>query len=170
MTAVSPDPIIDRLFRHLAWADSLLIDAVAALPDAALEFAAPGSDAWGAGRILAHYVGAAGIYATRLEGVAAPLRPASPTNAAEVRAIGSLCADYDARLRVQAALPDGTCTYVREGQTFTRARSTLVTQAIHHATEHRAQIAGALAAHGVQAIDLDALDLWSFGDAEGLRA
>ena len=40
--------------------------------------------------------------------------------------------------------------------------------AIHHATEHRAQIAGALAAHGIDAIDLDELDLWAFGDAEGL--
>ena len=51
-----------------------------------------------------------------------------------------------------------------------RARSTVLAQAIHHATEHRAQIAGALAAHGIDAIDLDALDLWEFADAEGRGA
>jgi hypothetical protein len=41
-------------------------------------------------------------------------------------------------------------------------------QSIHHATEHRAQIAGALVAHGIKALDLDALDVWALGDAEGL--
>jgi len=40
----------------------------------------------------------------------------------------------------------------------------LVNQAIHHATEHRAQIAGALAAHGITSVDLDAIDVWSLHD------
>jgi hypothetical protein len=49
-----------------------------------------------------------------------------------------------------------------------RARSTVLGRSIHHATEHRAQIAGALVAHGITALDLDALDVWALGDAEGL--
>ena len=49
-------------------------------------------------------------------------------------------------------------------------RSTVVAQAIHHATEHRAQIAGALATNGIDTIDLDALDLWAFTEAEDGRA
>jgi hypothetical protein len=49
-----------------------------------------------------------------------------------------------------------------------RARSTVLGPSIHHATEHRAQIAGALVAHGIKALDLDALDVWALGDAEGL--
>ena len=49
-------------------------------------------------------------------------------------------------------------------------RSTIVGQAIHHATEHRAQIAAALATNGIDAIDLDELDVWAYGDAEGLGA
>jgi uncharacterized damage-inducible protein DinB len=154
----------------MAWANAGLVVALTQIPDEALVLAAPGSEDWSAGRIFAHYVGAAGIYVARLEGVETPPRPAPPTNAVEVRAIGQLCADYDARLRVQAALPDAACTFVREGQTFTRARSTLLAQSVHHATEHRAQIAGALAAHGLRVVDLDALDVWSFGDAEGLGA
>ena len=51
-----------------------------------------------------------------------------------------------------------------------RARSTILGQAIHHATEHRAQIAGALATNGIDVIDLDALDVWAYADAEGLGA
>jgi len=41
----------------------------------------------------------------------------------------------------------------------------LVNQAVHHATEHRAQIAGALAANGNSSLDLDALDVWTFNDS-----
>jgi len=51
-----------------------------------------------------------------------------------------------------------------------RARSTILGQAIHHATEYRAQVAAALATHGIDAINLDALDLWAYSDAEGLGA
>jgi hypothetical protein len=35
---------------------------------------------------------------------------------------------------------------------------------VHHATEHRAQIAGALAASGNTTLDLDALDVWTYND------
>jgi len=166
----TPDATTDRLFRHMAWANASLIEQLAQLPTDVLGFAAPGSDDWSASKILAHYVGAAGFYAARLEGVVLPHRPRAPMSAGEVRAISALCAEYDARLRAQAALPDAVSTYVRDGQTVHRARSTILAQAIHHATEHRAQIAGALAANGVHAIDLDALDVWAYGDAEGLGA
>jgi hypothetical protein len=43
----------------------------------------------------------------------------------------------------------------------------VLAQTIHHATEHRAQIAGALVAHGVTALDLDGLDVWAYDDAVG---
>ena len=57
------------------------------------------------------------------------------------------------------------------GEPLAVPRWTLVNQAVHHATEHRAQIAGALAAHGIDAIDLDAIDVWTYqeilSDASG---
>ena len=83
--------------------------------------------------------------------------------------LAAQCAAYDARLRVQAAMPDGPAAYPYFGKAR-RARSTILGQAIHHATEHRAQIAGALSTNGIDAIDLDALDVWAYGDAEGLGA
>jgi uncharacterized damage-inducible protein DinB len=43
-----------------------------------------------------------------------------------------------------------------------RWRSTILSQSIHHATEHRAQIASALEAKGFKPVDLDELDLWAF--------
>ena len=52
--------------------------------------------------------------------------------------------------------------------TLTRAWSMVLAQAIHHATEHRARIAGALVAHEVLALNLDDFVVWAFGDADGL--
>lgn len=57
----------------------------------------------------------------------------------------------------------------RDGKTITRNRSTVIAQSIHHSIEYRAQIAGILAMHGIKAIDLDAIDVWGLGDAEGLN-
>ncbi|MFM8937646.1 MAG: hypothetical protein ACKOF0_01350, partial [Actinomycetota bacterium] len=53
------------------------------------------------------------------------------------------------------------------GNLVKRWRSTILSQAIHHATEHRAQIASALEAKGFKPVDLDELDLWSFEIANG---
>jgi uncharacterized damage-inducible protein DinB len=49
-----------------------------------------------------------------------------------------------------------------EDKLVKRWRSTIVSQAIHHATEHRAQIASALEAKGFTPMSLDDLDLWSY--------
>jgi uncharacterized damage-inducible protein DinB len=49
-----------------------------------------------------------------------------------------------------------------EDKIVKRWRSTILSQSIHHATEHRAQIASALEAKGFKPVDLDELDLWSY--------
>ena len=163
-----PDPTLDRLLRHMAWANATLIAQLAALPDSALATASPRNE-WAVGRILGHLVSAAGGYAARLEGGPRLPKTEPPTTTAELQALAERCADYDARLRAQAALPEGTAAYPGADE-IPRARSTVLGQAIHHATEHRAQIAGALSTNGLDAIDLDALDLWAYGEAEGLGA
>jgi uncharacterized damage-inducible protein DinB len=53
-----------------------------------------------------------------------------------------------------------------------RLRSTVLSQAIHHATEHRAHIASALEAKGFEPINLDDISLWDYEKyetANGLR-
>ncbi len=66
--------------------------------------------------------------------------------------------------RELAKSPVGFVEFQREGRTICRNRETILTQAIHHATEHRAQIAGIFANHGMKVVDLDSIDLWSFAD------
>lgn len=162
------DPTLDRLLRHMAWANSTLIASLAGLTDDALALTAPRNE-WSAARILAHLVSAAGGYASRLEGVPRPADTEPPTSVAELTTILARCAGFDVRLRAQATLPDVLIAHPNPDRPA-RARSTIIAQAIHHATEHRAQIAGALATNGVDAIDLDALDLWAYGEEEGLGA
>jgi uncharacterized damage-inducible protein DinB len=152
----------------MAWANSTLFDRLAELSDEALALASPRNE-WTVAKILAHLVSSAGGYAARLEGVPRPERNGPPTMVAGLAELARRCAGYDARLRAQAAAPDGSCPSPDPGKA-PRARSTVLGQAIHHATEHRAQIAGALATNGIDAIDLDALDVWAYGDAEGLGA
>jgi uncharacterized damage-inducible protein DinB len=169
MSDPTADPTLDRLLRHMAWANAAVIDRLAGLSDEALALASPRNE-WTVARILDHLVSAAERYAARLEGVPRPADGVIPTTVAELAELATRCAAYDARIRAQAALPDGTAEYLDGGIVKKRARSTILGQAIHHATEHRAQIAGALATNGIDAIDLDTLDVWEYGDAEGLGA
>ena len=167
---MTTDPTLARLLRHMAWANAALFERLGTLPNEALVLATPRNE-WTVAMIAAHIVSAAGRCAGRLEGGVLPPDLAPPTTTVEVAAVARVCADYDRRLLAAAAVPESIVEFHdRDGGVRRRARSTILGQAIHHATEHRAQVAGALATNGVDAIDLDALDLWAFGVAEGLGA
>ena len=165
MTNATPDPTLDRLLRHMAWANAQLVARLLEQPVDALALTAPQNE-WSAGRILAHLLNAAQGYTTRMEGVPRPAELEPPTTAAELAELGARLADIDARLRAQATEPDVLISHPVRINEQDR-RSTILAQAIHHATEHRAQIAGALATNGNNAIDLDAIDVWEYADAEG---
>jgi uncharacterized damage-inducible protein DinB len=165
MTNTTSDPTLDRLLRHMSWANAQVVARLLEQPVDALGLTAPRNE-WSAGRILAHLLNAAQGYATRMEGVARPPNLEPPASLEGLADVGARLADFDARLRRQATEPDVLVIHPdpARGEDF---RSTILAQAIHHATEHRAQIAGALATNGNDAIDLDAIDLWEFADAEG---
>jgi uncharacterized damage-inducible protein DinB len=167
MSEPNVDPTLDRLLRHMAWANAALFGQLAGLTDEALGLSSPRNE-WTVAMILRHQVDAADRYAARLEGQPRPAETEPPTMVSELTEVAARYAAIDARIRAQAAVPDGPSPSPdgKEGQ----ARSTILAQAIHHATEHRAQIAGALSTHGIDTIDLDALDLWAYGDAEGIGA
>jgi uncharacterized damage-inducible protein DinB len=159
------DPTLDRLLRHMAWANAQLIARLSAQPDAALQLTAPHNE-WSAGRILAHLLNAAEGYSSRLAGVPRAADVETPTSAAQLTGMAARLAANDARLRTQATEPDVLVSHPNPAR-GPDLRSTILGQAIHHATEHRAQIAGALSTNGNAAIDLDAIDLWEYADAEG---
>jgi uncharacterized damage-inducible protein DinB len=156
---------LDQLLRHMAWANAALFKQLAALPDAALGHTAPGSE-WSVGAIAHHLVTAAENYTQRLHGEPRAPKRAVPTDAAGISELRAALATADAKLREAAGL--GGEEILRwtsfNGEAMAFPRWVLVNQAIHHATEHRAQIAGALAANGIRSVDLDAIDVWSLHD------
>ncbi len=160
------DLITDRLFRHMAWANAYVFDQIAEQPDENLKLCAP-NDTWSVTEILEHITAAASAYADRLDG-AGTVETRVPTTIAEVIELKHLSATFDARLRESAKNAVGFVEKKSGERTIRRSRETILAQAIHHATEHRAQIAGIFANHGLKVIDLDAIDLWAFADHEGL--
>ena len=157
---------LDRQLTHMAWANTEMFSVLAALPEAAYAYTSPGSE-WSVGAIAHHLVTAAENYAQRLHGEPRAEKRELPATAADLRALAAALAVADAKLRAGAQLPgDEVLTWISfGGEEISVPRWVLVNQAVHHATEHRAQIAGALAANGNSSLDLDALDVWTFNDA-----
>lgn len=158
------DLITDRLFRHMSWANNYVFDCLAQLSEEELLICAPGDD-WSATSILEHLT--ASRYANLLDGLGY-VETSVPKNSAEVKTLKELSATFDSRLRSAAQEPDGFVEFSRGERVIRRSRQTILTQSIHHATEHRAQIAGIFATHGMKIVDLDEIDLWAFANFEGL--
>lgn len=160
--------VLDRLLRHMAWANQRALTTLQSLPDEALLLHAPNEPEWTIAAITRHLVRSAGFYGYRL-GADVKVMEFDPEQTERIEKLANAVAAYDAALREVSTMPEEVLPHTRpDGTTVNRARSTILAQAIHHATEHRAQIAGILTAHEIRAIDLDELDVWEFGDAEGL--
>jgi len=156
---------LDRQLKHMAWANTEMFSVLAALPADALAFTLPGSE-WSVGAIAHHLVTAAENYAQRLHGEPRAEKRGLPTSIADLAVLAAAAKVADAKLLTGARLPgDEIITWISfGGEEISVPRWVLVNQAVHHATEHRAQIAGALAANGNTSLDLDALDVWTYND------
>ena len=156
---------LNRTLEHMAWANTQMFTVLAALPVDALAYTSPGSE-WSVGAIAHHLATAAENYAQRLHGEPRAEKRELPTTAADLQGLAAALVVADAKLRAGAQLPgDEILTWISfDGEEISVPRWVLVNQAVHHATEHRAQIAGALAANGNSSLDLDALDVWTYND------
>jgi len=148
----------------MAWANAYVFGRLATLSSQELEYTAPMDD-WTAAAILEHLTGC--HYANLLDGKGY-VQTTPPRTSTEVLALKELSIGFDARLREAAKDTAGFVEYTRDGKLIRRARATILGQAIHHATEHRAQIAAIYSARGIKVIDLDEIDLWEFANYEGL--
>jgi uncharacterized damage-inducible protein DinB len=157
---------LDRQLTHMAWANTEMFAVLVALPEAAYAYTSPGSE-WSVGAIAHHLTTAAENYAQRLHGEPRAEKRGLPATASDIQALAAALAVADAKLRAGAQLPgDEILTWISfDGEEISVPRWVLVNQAVHHATEHRAQIAGALAANDNSSLDLDALDVWTFNDS-----
>src|SRR4051812_50119175 len=106
MSDSAVDPTLDRLLRHMAWANATMFDWLGKLSDEALGLSSPRNE-WTAGMILAHLVDAAGGYASRLEGVQRQGKNEPPAQISPPAHPPPPCAALDPPPRPQAAPAGG---------------------------------------------------------------
>ena len=151
---------LERALKHMSWANQEVYKLIIALPDEALDAYATDPE-WNVGEILRHIASSSGGFGARLRGVDAEVL-VRPTTMQELQVIAKKLLANDAELLQLANVEDEKIAVTREGKTTHWMRSTIVTQAIHHATEHRAQAVSALEAKGFKAVDLDEFDVWAY--------
>ena len=158
---------MDRMLAHMAWANQKTITHLQTLEEDSLKAFATNPE-WFVAEIVHHIVDSADHYAFRISGIPALTKPGDPCiddvkEIADLSRLKEQVAVVDAALLECVKLDDVQIEFKNyEGKQVKRWRSTILSQAIHHATEHRAQIASALEAKGFTPIDLDELDLWAF--------
>ncbi|NDC52198.1 MAG: hypothetical protein EBZ66_03450 [Actinobacteria bacterium] len=156
---------VERLLKHMAWANQKVYSAAETLPDEAFGAYIVNPE-WTVARILEHIVGGATWYVNRLE-IEKWKEIPTPKSGADVKVLKTMLADFDAKILSAVEHGEGKITGKYDGKDITRERSTIISQAVHHATEHRAQLIDALEFRGYKVINLDDIDLWSFESAVG---
>jgi uncharacterized damage-inducible protein DinB len=165
-----------KLLKHMAWANQEILSKVAELPDEALDAYLVNPE-WTVREIARHIASSATWYGWRLldksnftEGESAAwqikldLTEIQPATSKDLQLTLDYLKAADAQLSAAAELPEGDVLREWEGKIIVRKRSTIISQAIHHATEHRAQLVAALEARGFTTINLDDYDLWNYAD------
>jgi len=155
----------EKLLLHMAWANQFVLKKLEELQESDWKLSLTPAD-WSVRELTNHLVLAAGGYANRVSGtwVYSNLNQEMEIALSDLQ---EFAAEADEILRIESHKPDEIKSYIREGKTINRSRSTIISQSIHHATEHRAQISDTLKVHGLRILDLDEIDLWAYSDIAG---
>ena len=168
-----------KLLKHMAWANQEIFKQVAAMPDEALDAYSVNPE-WTAREIMRHIASSATWYGYRLidkdlltedERSTWKLKldetEIPPATMKDMPVLLARLKAADTELFRAAEKPEGFIVHTMDGRTVNRARSTIISQSIHHATEHRAQLVSALEAKGFVGINLDDYDVWYYSDTIG---
>ena len=158
----------NRLLRHMSWANQRVFSSIQSLPIEALDSYIVNPD-WSAKHILQHIVSGSDWFAYWLTG--ADWHDIKlPHAMSEVAEIAQLLEKFDAVAIGESEKTDEFITRDVEGKLVTNLRSTVLSQTVHHATEHRAQLIDALECKGFKPINLDDIDLWHFESYENRKS
>jgi uncharacterized damage-inducible protein DinB len=164
---------VEKLLTHMAWSNREIFAEVSKLPDSALDSFADDTQ-WTVREIISHICESATWYAwcLRKEGddfdwqdhiARSKIKPSSSS---DIQKLIEVQAVTDSHLLSSKSAPDELLTIDLADNPFTCARSTILTQAIHHATEHRTQLVAALVAGKFTNINLDNYHLWGFKEVQ----
>lgn len=144
----------------MLWANQRIFAACAELPDEALDSYIVNPE-WTARRLLQHIVAGSDWYVYCL-GIANWNEIPTPHSASDIKDLALILAKCDQEIHSTYLLDDEILSFNEDGREIKAFRSTLLAEAVLHATEHRAQLMDAVESRGYTAISLDSIDLWSF--------
>ena len=153
---------VEVLLKHMAWAKQEINKEVQKLDNEVLNYYVIDPE-WTVRKILIHIVGAGHLYGQRLDGD--PFSPFKLESDDDGMLIDQLLIELeriDQGLIKFANVEDGDLTYMTSQGERTSKISTIISQMIFHAAEHRAQIVAALDKHNVREINLDRYSVFSY--------
>jgi uncharacterized damage-inducible protein DinB len=153
---------VEVLLKHMAWANQEIYKEVQKLDNEVLNYYVIDPE-WTVEKILIHIVGAGHLYGQRLDGD--PFSPFKLEGDDDGMLIDQLLTELeriDQGLIKFANVEDGDLTYMTSQGERTSKISTIISQMIFHAAEHRAQIVAALDKHNVREINLDRYSVFSY--------
>ena len=165
---MQPYPVLETLYRHHLWANLQLLEACATLSDEQLQTSAVG----GFGSIddtLQHLVTSDEAYIYRIRTGNPMQRPENRPRLTMAEMMASVQASGEGLIewasKVEAA--DGVEIQWKDGQVVHVPKAIILTQAINHAIEHRAQIMAILTQLGIEPPELSG---WVYFEAQELKA
>ena len=145
----------------MAWANNSLFNQLSELPESALEFSAWNPE-WTVGIIANHIVISQGRLIARIKKEKYPAETLFPLNSLGMKDLAAQSLENDTELTTLIDLPEELLTFGRFEKTVQFSNTAVIVQSVHHATEHRAQIADIMAFNKMDVINLESLDHWSF--------
>jgi uncharacterized damage-inducible protein DinB len=156
---------IEVLLKHMAWANQEIYKEVQKLDNKVLDYYIIDPE-WTVRTILVHIAGASHLYSQRLEGESFSRFELKSTE--DSKMIGELLSELnriDQSLMKHIDREDAEITYMTSKGEASGKISTILSQLIFHAGEHRAQIVAALDKHDERSINLDKFSVWSFSSS-----
>jgi uncharacterized damage-inducible protein DinB len=148
-----------NMFRHHRWSNLVLIDFLSRLPDDQLALTVPGT--YGNSLdTMRHIVSADADYVRIIPGTrdVPQVSDQGPFGGWEDLRTISETADDALVDFVDGLVDDEFFVDIDDRREFELSRSILLTQVIHHATEHRSQIRTTLSTHGITPLEIAVWD------------
>ena len=154
---------LDLLLKHMQWANKEIYSEVAKLDSEVLDYYVIDPE-WKIKTILLHIAKASNNYGQFINGVTEtePLELEEPSSSDDIKVLTDKLYEIDQGLIDNQGIGDVDLTIKMRSGVKEHKSSTIFSQMVFHAAEHRAQIVAALDRHNVRSINLDDYDVWSY--------
>lgn len=155
--------VLVHLYRQMSWANYKLFTQLSELPEEALKYHGSIPE-WTVGKIATHIVHGQGRFIARVQKQQLPVELDYPYTSEGMKQLAADSLVNDAKLLTLLDTPFELLSFVRREEAVQFTTTTVLASVVHHATEHRTQIADILAFHNMDVINLDQLDQWTFAN------